>query len=213
MRARVLVSLGPLLIAGCTKTPTSDWLTGSWTFESSSCDSGDGVIFGKEGNWAEEGRQGRWSLKGNTITVKVTGTYDEQGNLIPGEEEEQFTVTKFEPNSFTSTGKDGQNPVTLKRCPGTEPDTPTPTATDTSSTNSAGGGLFQKEQKIIWQFTGGFNYVPNYGAEYSVPKACKRLDENLADHTQNGWSIVSSTPAERNVPRGVCQGRDIILER
>lgn len=212
MKIHVPVLLGSILIAGCSKTPTSDWLAGSWTFESSSCDSGDGVIFGEEGNWAEEEREGRWSLDGNTITVKVTGTYDEQGNLVPDENEEQFIVTRFDQNSFTSTGKDGRNPVTLKRCSGSQPESPTPTVTESSSTNGGGRGLFQKEQKIIWQFTGGYNIQDQYAA-YTVPQQCKKLDENLNGHMSDGWRIASSTPALRNVRSGICQGRDIILER
>ena len=46
-----------------------------------------------------------------------------------------------------------------------------------------------------------------------VQRECAQMNEPLNQYTANGWEIKSSTPAERTVARGVCQGRDIIIEK
>jgi hypothetical protein len=132
MKTLVLAALGSAMIAGCSKAPTNEWVVGNWTYESSSCDSGEGMQFTKEGTWAEEGSEGTWKLDGNTIIVKITGNYDDQGSLVPDGQLDHYVITKFDQNSFTSTDRGGQNPVAMKRCPATslEPPSVQPTEAD-----------------------------------------------------------------------------------
>lgn len=70
------------------------------------------------------------------------------------------------------------------------------------------------EQKIIWEWTGGYIRNLQRAGNLATEGHCKELSESLKEHTGSGWRILSSTPNTRLVETGgSCEGRDIILER
>jgi len=86
-----------------------------------------------------------------------------------------------------------------------------------------------KKQKIIWNYNGDYTYNSNsadfFEVQWSqensvyVSETCQSMSTDLDTLAKDGWSIVSISPANRNVsPKdfwggGVCDGRDVIIER
>jgi hypothetical protein len=69
------------------------------------------------------------------------------------------------------------------------------------------------EQKIIWEWTGGYNFDQRTWGWGHTPRLCKEMSDSLGDYSQAGWRIISSAPNVRNVQTGTCQGRDIVIEK
>jgi hypothetical protein len=85
-----------------------------------------------------------------------------------------------------------------------------------------------KKQKIIWNYNGDYTYNSNsadfFEVQWSkensvyVSETCQSMSTDLDALAKDGWSIVSISPASRNVsPKdfwggGVCDGRDVIIE-
>lgn len=216
------IPLMALVLQGCAKQPTNDWLVGGWTIAEESCDSDGGYVFERTGQLRSWGMEGTWALKHSDLTLTTTGEYGDDYVLKPVHEVTTLHITKFDTNSFETASLDPKDPSPQKwkRCSydldktpppmegqPTQPAEPTPT----EPAKSSGGGLFgPSEQKIIWQFTGGFTYQYNSAI---IQQQCMKQDEKLDSYTSNGWRIVSSSPATRNVNYGVCQGRDVIIEK
>jgi hypothetical protein len=86
-----------------------------------------------------------------------------------------------------------------------------------------------KKQKIVWNYNGDYEFNSNnsdfFEAQWSrenstyVSETCQTMSTDLNALAEEGWSIVSISPANRNVsPKdfwggGVCDGRDVIIER
>lgn len=87
------------------------------------------------------------------------------------------------------------------------------------------------QQKIIWNFNGSYTYqnsgnsdpfvrsmMSDQNSDY-VSNYCLQINENIDEYTRQGWRIISTSPATRNVPPqglndgGYCQGRDIFIEK
>jgi hypothetical protein len=85
-----------------------------------------------------------------------------------------------------------------------------------------------KKQKIVWNYNGDYAFNSNnsdfFEAQWSrensayVSETCQNMSSDLDALTKDGWSIVSISPASRNVsPKdfwggGVCDGRDVVIE-
>lgn len=214
-----------LVLQGCGKTPTEDWIVGGWTTAEESCNSGGGYIFEHTGQWRTEGEEGTWKLDGSDLTINVTGTYGDDGEsseMKPSKEVYAYHITEFDKNSFASSASGKIPALKWKRCsfdldetPPAQEGQPAPPETPAPQQQAAGGGsLFApSEQKIIWEWTGGMTYNTRAGGYLvSTPQQCRAMSESLQSYTQQGWKIVSSTPNTRFVQNGSsCEGRDIVI--
>lgn len=128
-----------LVLQGCGKTPTEDWIVGGWTTAEESCDSGGGYIFERTGQWRTEGEEGTWKLDGSDLTINVTGTYDDDSEaheMKPSKEVYTYHITEFDKNSFATSASGKIPAVKWKRCsfdldqtppaPGGQPAAPAP---------------------------------------------------------------------------------------
>lgn len=216
MKPVYLISTFALMLQGCAKHPTDDWLVGGWTPVEESCDSDAGFVFERTGQVRSWGMEGTWAIKSDDLHVTITGEYGDDYVLKPTKKDLTLRITKFDTNSF-ETVRDGvttkwkrcsfdldQTPPPMEGQPSPVP-SPTPTETPTS-----GSWFGPSEQKIIWEWTGGFNWQYN---AYVIRSQCEKQSEKLDNYTSNGWKIVSSTPSTRNVNYGSCQGRDVVIER
>ena len=212
-----------LVLQGCGKSPTNEWIVGSWIPANLSCDSGGGDVYERTGQWRTEGQEGTWKLDGSELTINVTGTYDDSYELKPSNDVYTLHIAEFDENAFTTSATGNTPDIKWKRCsfdldqtpPATEGQPAAPETTAPPGPAAAGGSLIgPSEQKIIWEWTGGFRFMQT-SVENSavVQRECAQMNESLNQYTANGWEIKSSTPAERAVSRGVCQGRDIIIEK
>lgn len=77
---------------------------------------------------------------------------------------------------------------------------------------------YKKENKLVWEWTSGYTYT-NFGGFWGgnnsaeVSQACRNESASVSLEESNGWKIVSSNPADKNVQGGSCKGRDIMIER
>jgi hypothetical protein len=215
-----------LVLQGCSKSPTDDWLVGGWTAADQSCNSGTGYIFERTGQWRTEGEEGTWKLDGSDLTINVTGTYgddSESNDMKPSNEVYAYHITEFDKNGF-ATSASGEIPaIKWKRCsfdldqtpPPQEGQPPAPETPAPQQPAAGGGSLFgPSEQKIIWEWTGGMTYNSRVGGYLvSTPQQCRAMSESMQSYSQQGWKIVSSTPNTRFVQNGSsCEGRDIVIE-
>lgn len=108
-----------LVLQGCGKTPTEDWIVGGWTTAEESCNSGSGYIFERTGQWRTEGEEGTWKLDGSDLTINVTGTYDddsESHEMKPSKDVYAYHITEFDKNSFASSASGKIPALKWKRC-------------------------------------------------------------------------------------------------
>lgn len=212
-----------LVLQACGKSPAEDWLVGGWIAVDQSCESSNGFIFERTGEWRADGEEGIWKLDGSNLIINVTGTYDESNELKPSKDVYDLHITKFDKNQFTTSANSNAPAINWKRCsfdidqpsqlPAGQPPSPENTAPQQSTAGL--GSLFgRSEQKIIWEWTGGLTYNTRiYGYVVSTPQQCRAMSESLQSYTQKGWKIISSTPNTRLVQNGgSCEGRDIVIE-
>lgn len=184
-----------LILQGCNQlsiTPTEEWLQGSWVPLSESCESDGGIFFYPKGVTGTFNSEGIWTITGSTLTITNTVMYDDNMEEIP--DNTKSTMKFTEANSHTFTLKyDNGSELKFKRCQ---------TADELSIKNVT--------QKLIWDWTGGFS---NNGRGWEISKQCRELTDDLETYLNSGWKIKSTSPFERYVTNGSCQGRDIVLER
>lgn len=213
-----------LSLQGCTKSPSDDWLVGGWMPLEESCNGGGGYFFEATGLWKTEDQEGTWTLDGSILTINVTGSVDESlEEWKPSKDVYTHNITELGKNSF-STSASGKIPaIKWKRCTfdsnqasaSPEERSSPPDVMPQPKTAALSGSWFgPSEQKIIWEWTGGYNFMDTSIENRAVVQnQCAKINEPLKQYMANGWQIKSSTPAERTVARGNCQGRDIIIEK
>lgn len=108
-----------LVLQGCGKSPTYDWMVGGWIPANQSCNSGGGDIYERTGQWRTDGEEGTWKLEGSDITIHVTGTYgDDEGSseLKPSNAVYAYHIAEFDQNSFTTSASGNTPSIKWKRC-------------------------------------------------------------------------------------------------
>lgn len=91
-------------------------LVGVWGLEAEACESDNALAFTGDGTWSAYRSNGRWQLKGATLTMQTIGIEDDSGSDSPVTAPDARQQVSFPARDrLVMTGPDGKT-TRLKRC-------------------------------------------------------------------------------------------------